>query len=223
MARLASSLLLSTAIRGADHVHGPLRTNQSSNKLLNDDPTSTASPCRPACCLPPRAPGGAVAGPCARSVCATMAGRASKNASAEHLIKVGQDQGIAPVVDLLRSAEETVQQGAAAALWSLSVTNENKIKIVERGGLPLLIRMLRSSDEGSQEQSSGCLYSLSVLAENKLNIVQEGGLAPLVGLLHSPNPEVAKQACGCIRNLAVSALNKEKILQEKVLNQPQKD
>jgi hypothetical protein len=111
-----------------------------------------------------------------------MAGRAAKNASAEHLIKVGQDQGIAPVVDLLRSTEETVQQGAAAALWSLSVTTENKIKIVERGGLPLLIRMLRSEDEGSQEQAAGCLYSLSVLAENKLNIVQEGGLAPLVGL-----------------------------------------
>ena len=73
-------------------------------------------------------------------------------ATAEHLIKVGQDQGIAPVVELLRSAEETVQQGAAAALWSLSVTTENKIKIVERGGLPLLIRMLRSADEGSQEQ-----------------------------------------------------------------------
>lgn len=111
--------------------------------------------------------------------------RAAKNASAEHLIKVGQDQGIAPVVDLLRSTEETVQQGAAAALWSLSVTTENKIKIVERGGLPLLIRMLRSEDEGSQEQAAGCLYSLSVLAENKLNIVQEGGLAPLVGLCES--------------------------------------
>ncbi|KAJ1481549.1 hypothetical protein T484DRAFT_1899279 [Baffinella frigidus] len=40
----------------------------------------------------------------------------SKNASAENLIKVGQDQGIAPVVGLLRSTEDTVQQGAAAAL-----------------------------------------------------------------------------------------------------------
>ena len=30
--------------------------------------------------------------------------------TAEHLIKVGHDQGIAPVVDLLRSPEESVQQ-----------------------------------------------------------------------------------------------------------------
>jgi hypothetical protein len=36
--------------------------------------------------------------------------------AAEHLIKVGQDQGIAPVVDLLRSPEETVQQ---VRLWDV--------------------------------------------------------------------------------------------------------
>ena len=98
-----------------------------------------------------------------------------------------QEGGLPPLVDLLASSNEGIQQQAAGALWSLSVN-----------GLSFLI------DFSVKYVFTGSLYA----AENHLKIVREGSLPYIVRLLQSQNPKIQEQAAGILRNLAVNGKSK---------------
>lgn len=125
-----------------------------------------------------------------------------------------QEGGLAPLVELLSSSNEGLQQQSAGALWSLSVNAENHIKIVREGSLPYLVRLLQSANHKIQEQAAGTLRNLAVNDDNKMKIVQEGALPHLIGLLRSSHDSVLIQAAGSVRNLSVHPQNEFKIVQE---------
>jgi hypothetical protein len=76
---------------------------------------------------------------------------------------------IGPLVSLLRSRDEKIQEHAAAIVNTLSSANaENKALVVEEGGLTPLINLLRSTNKRVQEESCITLRNLSANTDNQV-------------------------------------------------------
>jgi hypothetical protein len=153
----------------------------------------------------------------------------SKSSDCRHLIV--QQGGIPPLIALLWSFNEHVQEHSAGIVANLSVNPDNARKIVEEGGMPLLIGLLRSPCQGVQEQAAVAIRNLSVEPENEVcfpraaprrscfecrqvRIMEEGGIPPLLALLRYNNEAFQRQGTVTLRNLSVHEENKIKIVQE---------
>jgi hypothetical protein len=91
----------------------------------------------------------------------------SKSSDCRHVIV--QQGGIPPLIALLWSFNEHVQEHSAGIVANLSVNPDNARKIVEEGGMPLLIGLLRSPCQGVQEQAAVAIRNLSVEPENEVS------------------------------------------------------
>jgi hypothetical protein len=92
---------------------------------------------------------------------------------------------VPPLIALLRSPYERLQEHAAVALRNLTVNDRNETRVAEDGALPPLILLLRSPDKRIQEQALGVLRNLSVSSANKVRLVNEGALPGISPLLSS--------------------------------------
>lgn len=67
------------------------------------------------------------------------------------------------MLKLLSSTDDfSLNLGATAVLWNLSVNDSNKKKIVDGGGIELLINLIKSGDLKLQNEAVGCLRNLSM-------------------------------------------------------------
>ena len=82
-----------------------------------------------------------------------------------------------PMIALLRSPYERIQEHSVVAVRNLSLNPENEVMIVQEGGLPPLIELLRSSNERLQEHAVVAVRNLSVNEQNEVDIVAEHAAA----------------------------------------------
>jgi len=88
-----------------------------------------------------------------------------------------------PLVSMLYSSDEALQEAALLALRNLSVADDNKAKVVRQGGLPALVALLASGNVSIQEQAIVVLRNLSLDPENEVRMVEEGSVPAMVNLL----------------------------------------
>lgn len=62
----------------------------------------------------------------------------------ENKVKFVREGGMPPLISLIRSLEDRVQEQAAVILRNLSVNIQSKVRIVKEGGLPPLVDLLTS-------------------------------------------------------------------------------
>ena len=87
---------------------------------------------------------------------------------------------ILPLVRLLGSASEGVQEQAARALEILAVnSDDNPAAIAAADAIPPLVRLLGSRSAGVQERAAG-LANLAVTDANRAALAAAGAILPLV-------------------------------------------
>ena len=77
--------------------------------------------------------------------------------------------GLEPLVSMLYSSDDALQEAALLALRNLSVSDDNKPKVVRQGGLPALVALLASGNVSIQEQAIVVLRNLSLDPENEVH------------------------------------------------------
>lgn len=60
-------------------------------------------------------------------------------------VKIVQEAGLPPLINLLRSNDVDVQENAAGALRNLSENDQNKVRIVQEGALAWLVQVPRTN------------------------------------------------------------------------------
>ena len=100
--------------------------------------------------------------------------------------------GIAPLVVLLKYAEDMGKKFAAAALARLADGHQQTAAdIAKAGAIPWLVGLL-GGEHGTeaQEEAAGALFSLADDNGNRVAITEAGGIGPMVELLGSSNSRV---------------------------------
>ncbi|XP_041745058.1 plakophilin-1 isoform X1 [Coregonus clupeaformis] len=124
-------------------------------------------------------------------------------------------KGIPPLVNLLRSPSNQVQQTASAALRNLAFKDAgNKEEVQRCGGITEALALLRDTDSTeTQKQLTGLLWNLSSadslkpeLVRSALPVLTETVVVPYTGGADETNnnvdPEVFYHATACLRNLS---------------------
>jgi hypothetical protein len=118
-----------------------------------------------------------------------------------------EEDGIAPLLELLKSKNIHLQTNVAGALWNAARFAKNQKKIAEYCGIQLLVDLLKDKSIVSIEllkNISGALGNLALTEENRQMIVRLGGVRPLLELLQSPCSELHWHAAAALCNLSMS-------------------
>lgn len=97
-----------------------------------------------------------------------------------------RDGGLPPLINLLRSENEKIQELAVLTMRNLSNSADNKVKRPRR-----VVSFLS-------------FFLLMAIDHIQLKITRLGGIAPLVGLLEAENDRVVEAAAGALWSLSVS-------------------
>lgn len=139
---------------------------------------------------------------------------AHENNSVKNMVR--EENGIPPLVYLLRSVEPKVQRAVAGTLRTLAFKNEaNKDLIVGENALEVLVQMLRSDDSSIHYEAVGVIGNLVHSSQHiKVTVLKEGALQPVIDLLSSPCPDSQREAALLLGQFAtVEADYKCKIVQ----------
>lgn len=139
---------------------------------------------------------------------------AHENNSVKNMVR--EENGITPLVYLLRSIEPKVQRAVAGTLRTLAFKNEaNKDLIVGANALEVLVQMLRSDDSSIHYEAVGVIGNLVHSSQHiKITVLKEGALQPVIDLLSSPCPDSQREAALLLGQFAtVEADYKCKIVQ----------
>nr|ACQ55238.1 PHYSCODILLO2 [Physcomitrium patens] len=125
-------------------------------------------------------------------------------------------QGTAMMLRLVQSAQEDVQERAAAALAvfvlvddeNATVDSARAEAVMNGGGIALLLGLAKSCGEGVQSEAAKAIANLSVNTEVAKRVALEGGISILAALARSPNRWVAEEAAGGLWNLSVGEEHK---------------
>ncbi|KAI3460962.1 hypothetical protein Pfo_017625 [Paulownia fortunei] len=131
----------------------------------------------------------------------------------ENRFIISQCGAIAPLISLLHSDVELIQEHAVTALLNLSINEKIKARIAEEGALEPLIHVLRTGNAGATENASAALFSLSLLDEYRIKIGRSGAVKVLVDLLRSGTVRGMKDAATALFNLSIFHENKARIVQ----------
>ncbi|XP_020207842.1 U-box domain-containing protein 4 isoform X2 [Cajanus cajan] len=131
----------------------------------------------------------------------------------DNRIVISNCGAISLLIDLLESADTTVQENCVTALLNLSINDNNKAAIANAGAIEPLIHVLKTGSSEAKENSAATLFSLSVTEENKIRIGRSGAIEPLVELLGTGTPRGKKDAATALFNLSISHENKDRIVQ----------
>jgi hypothetical protein len=109
---------------------------------------------------------------------------------------------IPPLIELLRSLNERIQEHACVALRNLSMHPRCKLQIVQDGAMEPLVGLMRSPLEVIQEHTVVCIRNLSMALDNVVTIMENDALPPLIGMLrhHDPKIQVCTSCivCACV-------------------------
>ena len=133
----------------------------------------------------------------AASALATLA----KN-NVSNQIRITEENGIWPLVELLKTPSETYEH-STKALWHLAANEENQTAIAKAGGIAPLVQLLSSESAVTAQYAAAALQSLArEHAENQIAIAKAGAIAPLVNLLASESVETQENAVAALLHLA---------------------
>lgn len=119
---------------------------------------------------------------------------------------------ISPLVNLLHSSDQTIQEYAVTTLLNLSINDNNKIAIAKADAIEPLIHVLRTGSPEARENSAAALSSLSVFEDNNILIGNSGAITPLVELLGNGTPLGKRDAAKALFNLSTCNENRLEIV-----------
>lgn len=125
------------------------------------------------------------------------------------------ERGIKPLMRMAESVYTEIQRDAAAALYSLSISDKNKVAFMEAQALETLVQLARSPNSDIRRNVAGALYRLAMHPKLKRRLVEIGVLKPLQHLICSPNRDVQRHAIMCLKELCENADNRLDVLGSK--------
>ncbi|KAL8159857.1 hypothetical protein V2J09_001394 [Rumex salicifolius] len=128
--------------------------------------------------------------------------------NADNRVCIADAGAIPPLVELLSSTDERVQEHAVTALLNLSINEANKGIIVNAGAIPDIVEVLKNGSMEGRENAAATLFSLSVMDKNKVAIGAAGAIPALIKLLCEGTPRGKKDAATAIFNLSIYQGNK---------------
>ncbi|KAL6564093.1 hypothetical protein OROHE_005333 [Orobanche hederae] len=131
----------------------------------------------------------------------------------ENRVIIGESGAVAPLISLLHSNIELVQEHAVTALLNLSINNSIKVGIAREGALEPLIHVLRTGNAGARENAAAAIFSISLLDEYRMKIGQSGAVRALVDLLGTGTVRGKKDAVTALFSLSIFHENKARIVQ----------
>ncbi|KAL0282386.1 UNVERIFIED_CONTAM: U-box domain-containing protein 3 [Sesamum angustifolium] len=131
----------------------------------------------------------------------------------ENRFIIGQCGAISPLISLLYSDVELIQEHAVTALLNISINEKIKARIGAEGAVEPLIHVLRTGNAVARENAAAALFSLSLLDEYRIKIGRSGAVKPLVDLLQSGTLRGLKDAATALFNLSIFHENKAHIVQ----------
>ncbi|KAL6505216.1 hypothetical protein OROGR_025033 [Orobanche gracilis] len=133
--------------------------------------------------------------------------------NAENRVIIGESGAVAPLISLLHSNIELVQEHAVTALLNLSINNSLKAGIAREGALEPLIHVLRTGNDGARENAAAAIFSISLLDDYRMKIGQSGAVRALVDLLGTGTVRGKKDAATALFSLSIFHENKVRIVQ----------
>ncbi|EPS67526.1 hypothetical protein M569_07248, partial [Genlisea aurea] len=131
----------------------------------------------------------------------------------ENRVIIGESGAIPPLISLLRSDSEQVQEHAVTALLNLSINEKIKSRIAESNAVEPLIHVLRTGNSRARENAAAALFSISLLEEYRIKIGRSGAVKALVDLLQFGSVRGKKDAATALFNLSIHHENKARIVQ----------
>ena len=115
---------------------------------------------------------------------------------------VTEEQGILPLVDLLR-VQGGQYENAIRALWHLAATEESQTAVAHAGGITPLVGLLASESELDAMCAAGALRALArEHVENQILISHCHAIPALIELLGSSSSETQQHSVGALLHLA---------------------
>lgn len=133
--------------------------------------------------------------------------------SMESRIAIANCGAIPFLVNLLYSADPSMQENAVTVLLNLSLDDNNKIAIASADAIKPLIHVLETGNPEARANSAATLFSLSVNEDNKAKIGRSGAVKPLVDLLQDGSAQGKKDAATALFNLSIFHENKARIVE----------
>lgn len=131
----------------------------------------------------------------------------------ESRISIANHGAIPFLVNLLYSADPSMQENAVTVLLNLSLDDNNKITIASADAIKPLIHVLETGNPEARANSAATLFSLSVNEENKAKIGRSGAIKPLVDLLRDGSAQGKKDAATALFNLSIFHENKARVVE----------
>ena len=100
---------------------------------------------------------------------------------------------VAPLVYLLGSPSESVQEAAAQALQQITRLPENRVFVAAAGAVVPLVRLLRSASGSVQVAAASALANIANHADNQVAVAAAGAVPPLVRLLDSAHVRACRR------------------------------
>ena len=110
--------------------------------------------------------------------------------------------GVAPLVKLLKTGTESVQETVAGALSVMAEAYDNRVSIAQAGGIPLLVNLLNSDREECKDEAAVALKNLILNPDNRNDIMQG-----LVEILESGTMSGKEHVTLLMKTLAEDAEN----------------
>ncbi|GMH13635.1 hypothetical protein Nepgr_015476 [Nepenthes gracilis] len=135
----------------------------------------------------------------------------------DNRLKIASAGAIKPLISLISSSDQELQEYGVTAILNLSLCDENKELIAACGAIKPLVRALRTGSSTAKENAACALLRLSQFEENKIAIGRCGGIPPLVNLLENGGFRGKKDASTVLYSLCSVRENKLRALQAGVM------
>ncbi|GMH03185.1 hypothetical protein Nepgr_005024 [Nepenthes gracilis] len=135
----------------------------------------------------------------------------------ENRLKIACAGAIKPLISLISSTDQQLQEYGVTAILNLSLCDENKELIATCGAIKPLTRALRTGNSTAKENAACALLRLSQLEENKIAIGRSGAIPLLVNLLERGGFRGQKDASTALYSLCSVKENKVRAVQAGVM------
>ncbi|GJS20905.1 U-box domain-containing protein 44-like protein [Tanacetum coccineum] len=125
----------------------------------------------------------------------------------ENIVQMAKVNYFGPLLHLLSTGSESVQQMMAETLAELEMTDHGKVMVCTTGTLESLVAMLSHIDIHMKTAAILALEKLSSVPENRVKIIKHGASEILFGILFRDSlsiPTLVEKVVGTIMNLALS-------------------
>ncbi|KAE8663874.1 U-box domain-containing protein 10 [Hibiscus syriacus] len=134
--------------------------------------------------------------------------RSLSKSSMDNRILIADAGAIPVLVNLLKTADVSLQEHAVTSILNLSIFDNNKSLIMLTGALPSIVQVLEAGSVEARENAAATLFSLSLVDENKLIIGSLGAIPALVDLLQHGRTRGKKDAAIALFSLCLYQVNK---------------